>query len=110
MTTTPQLAVQFSRNEAGSLLVLAGEIDVANVTDVRGCVDHAIASTTGTVSIDMFDVSYLDSVGLNMLLTARDQLRFAHRRLLITRASDQILRLFEICGVTAHLTSEELDS
>ena len=86
-----------------SLVVLSGEIDLANAGDMQTLVDQAIKTTDGTVRVDMGDVTYVDSTGLRVLLVGSDQLRHDHRRLLVTRASGQVLRLFELCGVTAQL-------
>jgi anti-anti-sigma factor len=109
VSTIEQPLVGFLSHEASSV-VLSGEIDLANVVDMQTLVDHAINTTDGTVKIDMGDVTYLDTTGLHVLLTASDQLRQKHRRLLITSASRQALRLLEICGLTAHLMTDMPDS
>jgi anti-anti-sigma factor len=93
-----------------SLVVLSGEIDLADIVDMQLLVDHAIKTTEGTVKIDMGDVTYLGSTGLHVLLNASDQLRQEDRRLLIIRASRQVLRLLEVCGLTAQLMASMSDS
>ena len=93
-----------------SLVVLSGEIDLSNAGDVQTLVDQAIKTTDGIVRVDMGDVTYVDSTGLRVLLAASDQLRHDHRRLSVSRASRQVLRLFEVCGVTAHLMPDMSNS
>lgn len=109
MSTIEQRPVGLSSNEA-SLVVLSGEFDLTNVIDMQTLVDHAIKTTDGTVKIDMGDVTYIGATGLHVLLTASDHLRQDHRRLLITRASRQVLRLLELCDLTAHLMADVPDS
>jgi anti-anti-sigma factor len=72
------------------LVVLAGEIDLTNVVDLQTLVDNAIKTIDGTVKIDLGDVTYIGSTGLHVLLTASDQLRQEQRRLVVTRASQQV--------------------
>ena len=102
MSTRAQTLGGPSSHDA-SLVVLSGEIDLSNAGDVQTLVDQAIKTTDGIVGVDMGDVTYVDSTGLRVLLAASDQLRHDHRRLSVSRASRQVLRLFEVCGVTAHL-------
>jgi len=50
---------------AASALRLAGEIDLANVTEHRGRI--LAAGLGGSVVLDLDEVEYLDSAGINML-------------------------------------------
>jgi anti-sigma B factor antagonist len=108
VSTIRQPLIELSPIEASSV-VLSGEIDLSNVADMQTLVEHAITTTDGTVKIDMEGVTYLDSTGLHVLLNACDQLRHENRQLSIIRASPQVLRLLEICGVTRDVMSDMAD-
>jgi anti-sigma B factor antagonist len=81
-------------------VVVRGEVDLENVTDLRSTLDEVVATTNGDIVIDLAEVSYLDSSGLHELLSARDHLAALDRRFIVRRPSPIVLRLFEICDVS----------
>ena len=85
--------------EAVSVAV-RGEIDLDNVTHLRSTLNEAVAITKGDIVIDLAEVSYLDSSGLHVLLSAHEQLTALDRRFIVHRPSPAVLRLFELCYVS----------
>ncbi len=56
-------------------LVLSGDIDLANATEVQGQLSAAIPNHATRVDLDLTDVSYLDSAGLQIVFSLAGQLR-----------------------------------
>jgi anti-anti-sigma factor len=85
----------------GSVVTVCGEIDLETCVKLS----TALAALEGTrnVSLDLSDVSYIDSTGLRVLLTARDAAEKAGGSLHISASSHIVSRLIEITGVTGLL-------
>jgi anti-anti-sigma factor len=88
------------RSGTDPVAVLTGEIDVATID----ALEAAIAATeqdsaSAEVVLDMTAVTFLDSSGLRVLITAHDRLDTAARRLVIRRPPAAVLRVFEITGL-----------
>lgn len=56
-------------------LVLSGDIDLSNATEIQGHLSAAIPNDTTHVDLDLTDVSYLDSAGLQIIFSLIGQLR-----------------------------------
>ena len=84
----------------GVTIAVRGEIDLDNVTHLRSTLDEVVATTNGDFVIDLAEVSYLDSSGLHVLLSAREQVAALRRRFIVHRPSPVVLRLFEMCDVS----------
>ena len=81
------------------MIIINGEIDLANAPQLELCIDGVVGLTKGAVVIDLANVGYIDSTGLSILLTAHEQLGDAARTLIIRNPSSQVRRLLELCGV-----------
>jgi anti-anti-sigma factor len=80
----------------GAVVTVCGEIDLETCVELS----TALAALDGSrnVTIDLGDVSYIDSTGLRVLLTARDAAEKAGGRLRISTTSNIVARLIEITG------------
>lgn len=56
-------------------LVLSGDIDLSNATEIQRQLSAAIPNDTTHVDLDLTDVSYLDSAGLQIIFSLTGQLR-----------------------------------
>ncbi|EMD28287.1 STAS domain-containing protein [Amycolatopsis azurea] len=70
-----------SREDGSVLLIASGEIDLSNVD----AFDSALAGATknGTVTVDLREVDYLDSGGINALFGYADRIRIRTNPLLM---------------------------
>jgi anti-sigma B factor antagonist len=92
----------------GLVLALSGEVDLASAPIVEDELRRTEASE-GLIIIDLRDVTFMDSTGVRMLVTAD---RRAHERgatLVVVQGSPQVRRLFELSGLTGHLDVVEGD-
>ena len=80
----------------GTVVTVCGEIDLETCVELSA----ALATLDGsrTVSLDLGDVSYIDSTGLRVLLMARDAAEKAGGTLRVSTTSHIVARLIEITG------------
>jgi anti-anti-sigma factor len=89
-------------DDAALRVVVAGEIDLANATDVEKQILDAISNQLTDVTLDLRDVEYLDSAGLRVLFTLATRLATLQIGLvLLVSPESPIRRVLEVSGVTA---------
>jgi anti-sigma B factor antagonist len=84
---------------SSSGLAVRGEVDVATAPLVEEALDAAIRETAGAFVLDLTDVAFLDSSGLNVLLRARSLLGRADRAIVLVCPPGPVLRVLELAGV-----------
>lgn len=87
----------------GSRLVLVGEIDAHSAPTLADHLDP-LPGDGGDVTIDVEGIEFIDSSGLRLIVEAHQRAEGAERRLVVHRPSPAVTRLFEISGLTDHLT------
>jgi anti-sigma B factor antagonist len=92
---------QISDECSGTIMRIAvrGEIDLSNVHQFREHVNAGLADDAEIVVLDLTEVSFIDSSGLNALLSAQAQ---DGNRLRVI-PSPALLQLLEITGLHEHL-------
>ena len=93
----PEFVVRIAFGEINQVVVVNGELDLVNASQLKTHLDAVIDSTDGGVVVDLANVSFIDSTGLRTVLAARDRLAQSNRMLAIRNPSDQVTRLLEIC-------------
>jgi anti-anti-sigma factor len=81
---------------------VSGEIDIAAAPALATALATA-AHDAEQVIVDLSDVTFIDSTGLHVILTAQDELRQSSARLVLIPGPSQVQRLFEITGVANRL-------
>lgn len=82
------------------VLKLAGELDQATIPDLQIHLEHAIATTTGPIVIDLVGVGFLGSRGLQLLLDLQAELTAHHRALrLVVGGTGVVTRSLQITGL-----------
>ena len=93
--------------EDGTLrLTLAGEFDMGEVAYFRKAIQGPDESWQRVV-VEMRDVAFMDSSGLQELLHFQERVREMGRELVLSRPSVAVLRLLELTGVDSHFTVRE---
>ncbi len=90
--------------------------DTTHVVSLRGEIDALTAPRLGSrlfgladegkraVVVDLSDVSFMDSTGIGVLLSALNHFAARHGELVVVCRDERILRPFELAGLTEHLT------
>lgn len=86
-------------------IVLKGEIDMANAPFVEDEIAAAITNQMTTVSIDLEDVTYVDSAGLRILFSLVDRLPTLQIALeLVAPPDSPARRVIELSGLAGVVT------
>jgi anti-anti-sigma factor len=87
-----------TRTEDGSIhIAVSGEIDLANAAAVEDEIQEAVSHKPGAVSIDLTDLTYLDSTGIRILFTLASRLKPIVLELIVPLDSPT-RRLIEVSG------------
>jgi anti-sigma B factor antagonist len=81
------------------VLVVAGELDVVTAPRLNKRVNVAVSRDGGAVVIDMCDVTFIDSTGLQVLLLALRHLTRRERRLALVCPPGAVARAMEQAGM-----------
>ena len=88
---------------SAEVVAVRGDVDLATADAVRAEL-RAAAERSGTVVLDLREVSFMDTQGLAVVIEA-EQAAAADdgTRLVIARAPDHVHRLFDMIGLTPRL-------
>jgi anti-sigma B factor antagonist len=84
------------------VLIVEGEVDIATAPLLEQRLTEVEAGDAPSVVIDLDRVSFMDSTGLQVLV-AHTLSETNGRRILVTRGSPQVQRLFTVSGMVDHL-------
>jgi stage II sporulation protein AA (anti-sigma F factor antagonist) len=78
---------------------LRGELDMSGVDRARQAIDEAESSGAALLVLDLSELDFIDSTGLEVLLRAGRRATEAGRRLIVQRPSSYIRRLLEMTAI-----------
>jgi anti-sigma B factor antagonist len=105
-----KVAVEIAPDPGGAwpVLKVTGEVDIETSPvleeELRSVLDQGVSS----VEVDLGEVTFLDSTGLSVLISALKRCRGAGGDLRLRRPQPNVRRVLEITGLTAtfHLEAE----
>lgn len=86
------------RPPASATLTLQGDVDLAGDA-ILTAADEAIEAGCSTLTVDLAEVTFMDSQGLKALLDARQALRDAGAALVLERPPAAVRRLLSITNL-----------
>lgn len=95
-------SVRSSQLREGVLLALNGELDLATVPVLEDVLQRA-ERVHELVVIDLHELTFLDSTGLHVLISAEQRARRSSTRLVIVQGPPQVRRLLELTGAIEQL-------
>ena len=102
--TPVDLGLEVEERGEVSVLAVSGEVDVATVPRLREQLHALVASGTPRIVVDLDAVDFLDSTGLGVLVGALKRVRNNGGELALVCTSPRIRKVFEVTGLTGHLT------
>ena len=78
-----------------------GELDLAVIDECRDGLAEPLTGPERIVLFDLGGVTFADSTGLRLLIDVKRRADADGKRLLLTRVSAPILKLFEMTGLTS---------
>lgn len=92
------------RQEADRVVVsLTGELDMANAPLLQSAIESEELDAKKTVVLDLQQLTFVDSTGLRIILSARELCWRRGQEFAITPGSQQVQRLLSVTGVGEHL-------
>ena len=89
-------------------LFLSGELDLLTGPLLEEMVVRVCATqATNTITLDLSDVTFMDSTGLGAVLHAQELCREERYEFRLMSPQRQVQRLFEVAGVIDHLPVEQ---
>ncbi len=90
--------IRATREGANLIVDVEGRVDGTNATDFRTALERVVQSTDRGVIMDMAELHYMSSAGLDAILTVARWLRQQDARLLGCSLSESVLEVFTISG------------
>jgi anti-anti-sigma factor len=102
----PAVATELSiirRDKAGGVvLALSGELDVVSAPELERRVTAALAEHAH-VTLDLSDLTFVDSAGVSVLIKAKQDAEANGRTLVLGRPTEQVYRVFALVGLAGWL-------
>ena len=86
-------------DDGGVIVAISGEIDMETAPLAWQSIVEALANIDGRVVVDLSDVSFIDSQGINALLRVYRDCGIDNGRLVIRSPQAQARKVFEITGL-----------
>ncbi|HEY5317850.1 MAG TPA: STAS domain-containing protein [Solirubrobacteraceae bacterium] len=98
------LAVRCTADARGTVLELAGELDLESAPELDRRLRELEAANPVLLLIDLSRLEFMDSSGLAVIVRAGRAARTNGHRLSLRRGTAQVQRLFELTGVLERFT------
>ena len=95
--------VGLSSSGSEAVITLAGELDLAGAPALHACLLEAAASGADTIEVSFESVTYIDSSGLGILVSAHKRLQSTGGSLVISQPSERVMRILTISGLSSYL-------
>jgi anti-sigma B factor antagonist len=93
---TPPLEIDLSQTGDADVVTVRGELEVTSALALATRFGEVVEERSGPVIVDLCDLSFMDSTGLNVLLTAFRRLRKRGRAMAIVCPPGPVRRVFEL--------------
>jgi len=98
-----RFSYEISRDEGRTVLTVTGEIDLASAQELRESLHRALVPG-GSLVADLSGVTFIDSMGLRMLIEAVNKAAEVDARFLLAAVPDPVGRVFELAGISEIFT------
>ena len=97
----PQFDLSATTEGEWAVLAVSGEVDLATAPALRECLGELAAGGVRHVVVDLRQVSFLDSIGLGVLIAASRRLRGGEPAgsLRLVCTNERIVKLFVLTGL-----------
>lgn len=97
----PLFAIKSRREGEATIIAVSGDLDLAAADRLAKAIGDAEKSPSERIVVDLEDLSFMDSVILNVLLMARRRARDNGNRLrFVLSRHDQVQRILSVTGTT----------
>jgi anti-anti-sigma factor len=93
-----QLQVSVQADQHAFRLVLVGELDLASAAKLDRVLGAIASNESRRLVVDLRDVDFIDSTGLRLLLSLRNDAKRTGRKLALRAPGGEAARIFRITG------------
>jgi anti-anti-sigma factor len=97
------LDVETEERDGIAHLALRGELDLSSVPKAEEALKRVEDQAPEVIVLDLGGLTFLDSTGLRMVVTADQRAREQERRLAVVRGPESVQRVFSITRLDEHL-------
>ncbi|HEY0517627.1 MAG TPA: STAS domain-containing protein [Solirubrobacteraceae bacterium] len=97
------LTINLRRESDRAVVEMEGELDMANAPLLQSTIEGAELASAKTIVLDLQQLTFLDSTGLRVILSARELCWRRGQEFAVTPGSQQVQRLLSVTGVGEHL-------
>lgn len=98
-----KLTIRSERREVMHVVGLSGELDLATAPRLRAELQAVEASDAAEIVLDLADLSFIDSSGLQLIINAEARSRANGKRLALRRGQAPVHRIFELTATVDSL-------
>lgn len=104
--------LEVSSDQQGEKLVItvAGELDVSTAPVLQRELDRLADQATRAIRLDLSALRFMDSTGLQLVLSTASRASEEGRDLELVRGSDSVQRVFQVAGLEERLTFVDADN
>jgi anti-sigma B factor antagonist len=110
----PSFTVQTAEHDNATHVLLRGDLDLSTAKQAEQAIEDAERSGQQTVVVDLRGLSFMDSTGLRVIVSADKRASRSNRRLVIIQGPLAVRRVFEITRLGERLdivdTPEEIEA
>lgn len=98
--------LEVSSDQRGETLVItvAGELDVSTAPILQRELERAAEASPTSLRLDLSALRFMDSTGLQLVLSTATRAQEAGRSLELVRSSESVQRVFQVAGLEERLT------
>jgi anti-sigma B factor antagonist len=102
-----QFSIKRSDDAEGVVLALSGELDAVSAPVLKRCLSELATDSRARVVLDLSELSFVDSPGINVLLAAKKAAQDEGRLLILRRPTAQVQSVFAVLALSEWLTLED---
>jgi anti-sigma B factor antagonist len=104
---SPWARVQHRLDGEVPIVAIEGEIDIANITELRNTILRHVPNTVAGLVLDLSPTTYLDSQGIHLLLDLADRLRNRRIRFaVVSPPASFVRRILELSQAQTIVSTE----
>jgi anti-anti-sigma factor len=102
----PPLRIERADEDGATRLALIGELDLSTIDPLKLRLELVEMENPATMVVDLTRVTFMDSMGLGILLSHRLRAKQAGRRFVLVSGPEQVQQVFAVTGVEKHFEWE----
>jgi anti-sigma B factor antagonist len=96
--------VGVTHSDSDAVVTLGGELDLAGAPVLHEALLEAASEGADTIRIDIQRLTYIDSAGLGVLVSAHKRLQSNGGSLVISGPTPRVMRVLAVSGLTRYFT------